>query len=252
MITKYKNLIKYIAETDASCANDIVYSLELLRTSLDTTMKRVKKEISLATENNSFDNIAKIADYCKQIKEIDDILLSILPYLHTEEVPAPKPVDQPVTEIPNVQLGATSSVKVNYSDYDVNKYEAHSLHEDFEYKRLYGIKIREERIIVSSWNKAVILICEYLYKLDGKLMRSFVNNPKFQGTKIHNFSYDIVRDLSGRPRNKLIPGTNIYVWTNHNANVHVDNIKKILVEYNISLDDVVVYLRRDLSELHRE
>lgn len=251
MMSKYKNLLKYIAETDASCANDIVYSLELVRTSLDTTMKRVKKEISLATENNSFDNVAQIADYCKQIKEIDDILLSVLPYLHTEEVSISKPVDQPATEIPNVQVGVTPSIKVNYSDYDVNRYEAHSLYEDFEYKRLYAIKIGEEKIIASSWNKAVILICEYLYKLDDQLMKSFVNNPKFQGKKIHNFSYDVVRDLDGRPRNKLIPGTKLYVWTNHNANVHVDNIKKILSEYNIPLDDVVVYLRRDLSELHR-
>ena len=56
----YKDLFRYISETDESCATDILYSLELVKTSLNTTLKRIKKEIQVAAEQNAFDGIRQI------------------------------------------------------------------------------------------------------------------------------------------------------------------------------------------------
>lgn len=47
MNDKYKELFSYISDTDESCASDILYSLELVKTSLNTTLKRIKKKFRL-------------------------------------------------------------------------------------------------------------------------------------------------------------------------------------------------------------
>ena len=67
MKAKYKELFRYISDTDESCASDILYSLELVKTSLNGTLKRIKEEIQAAANENSFDGVSQIAGYCKQI-----------------------------------------------------------------------------------------------------------------------------------------------------------------------------------------
>ena len=52
-------------------------------------------------------------------------------------------------------------------------------------------------------------------------------------------------------RNKQIPGTDLYVWVNQNANSLVGMVTKAIKKYGYSKKDLVLYLRADYSELHK-
>lgn len=237
MLSKYKDLMKYISETDDSCGRDIVYSLELVRTSLDKTLKRVKKEISSATEKDSFEDIGQIAQYCQQIKEIDEMLKVILGYMDAGVVQENKDVSKPCSE--------GFSTKVNYEDYDVNKNEPHRLDEDFTNKKPYAIVINGYKIVVDSWKDALVMVCKYLYNVDREKIKMLAGKNKLRGREVSLFSKEKVGG-----RNVRLSGTDLYVWTKFSAKQITEYIIKLLEEYGISLDNVIVYLRRDLSPLH--
>lgn len=238
MDRKYHDLFSYISDTDESCASDILYSLELVKTSLNTTLKRIKKEIQIATDNDAFDGISQIAGYCKQIAEINQEIEELISALHFDSNDAPD-VSLPSTN-PN-----TSSATIDYSQFDVSQTEPHTLDEDFENKKVCALNVLGTHIPVDSWQDALVKLCAYLYKLNPAKIESFVGNAKFSGKKNNYFMTESVPQ-----RNKHIPGSNLYVWTNNSANKIVTIIRNALKEYGIPANKVTVYLRRDLSPLH--
>lgn len=123
--------------------------------------------------------------------------------------------------------------------------EPHTLDEDFEYKKICGFEINGIRFEVSSWQDALIQLCSYLYNIDGNKMLGFVDDPYFKRRKVSYFMKESVPR-----RNKIIPGTNLYVWVNNNANTLVRLMRDMLVRYLISPETMTLYLRRDLSSLH--
>jgi len=76
-------------------------------------------------------------------------------------------------------------------------------------------------------------------------MLGFVDDPYFKRRKVSYFMKESVPR-----RNKIIPGTNLYVWVNNNANTLVRLMRDMLVRYLISPETMTLYLRRDLSSLH--
>ena len=84
-----------------------------------------------------------------------------------------------------------------------------------------------------------------LYNIDGNKMLGFVDDPYFKRRKVSYFMKESVPR-----RNKIIPGTNLYVWVNNNANTLVRLMRDMLVRYLISPETMTLYLRRDLSSLH--
>ena len=242
----YRELFHYIAETDESCASDILYSLELVKTSLNTTLKRIKKEIQVAAEKNAFDGIRQIADYCERITELDqeiETIIAALDFKPAETTSFPSE-NKPV--FPVSPMSSPADPTINYSVFDVDKTEPHTLDEDFEYKKVCCIQIQGTRIPVNNWQDALVKLCVYLYSLDGQKMESFVDDPAFQRRKVHYFMHELVPR-----RNKLIPGTDLYVWINNSANTLVSVMRSLLISYRIPLKNMTLYLRRDLSDLHR-
>lgn len=146
MNDKYKELFGYISDTDESCASDILYSLELVKTSLNTTLKRIKKEIQIATDNDSFDGISQIAGYCKQITDINTDIEQLITALHLDKAPAPIKQEKQETIIVPPSTGI-----VDYSAFDVNRTEPHTLDEDFENKKICGFNINDVHISANSW-----------------------------------------------------------------------------------------------------
>lgn len=242
MNEKIEALFNYISNTDESCASDILYSLELVKTSLDTTLKRIKKEIQIATDNNSFDGISQIAGYCKQIAEINQEIELLISALHLN---APPSFTEPKASEP--QISSFQVVhSINYSDFDVNRTTPHTLAENFEHKKICGLKIQTTVIPVDNWQDALVKLCAYLNKIDGIRMQSFLDSPRFKGKKINYFMTHHVPQ-----KNKSIPGTNLYVWINNSANLIASIMQRMLEEYSIPMQDCTIYLRRDLSELHK-
>lgn len=241
MNEKYEKLFRFIVDTDKECSAELLHALKSLKANLDNALTITKKQIQLSTEKNSFDDISQIAESCQQISEISIRIENAIALMEV------KPSNKEIVfeGNANIEKKISSRKPIDYADFDVDNMEPHTLDEDFEYKKICGFEINGIRFEVSSWQDALIQLCSYLYNIDGNKMLGFVDDPYFKRRKVSYFMKESVPR-----RNKIIPGTNLYVWVNNNANTLVRLMRDMLVRYLISPETMTLYLRRDLSSLH--
>ena len=241
MNEKYEKLFRFIVDTDKECSAELLHALKSLKANFDNALTITKKQIQLSTEKNSFDDISQIAESCQQISEISIRIENAIALMEV------KPSNKEIVfeSNANIEKKISSRKLIDYADFDVDNMEPHTLDEDFEYKKICGFEINGIRFEVSSWQDALIQLCSYLYNIDGNKMLGFVDDPYFKRRKVSYFMKESVPR-----RNKIIPGTNLYVWVNNNANTLVRLMRDMLVRYLISPETMTLYLRRDLSSLH--
>lgn len=241
MNEKYEKLFRFIVDTDKECSAELLHVLRSLKANFDNALTITKKQIQLSTEKNSFDDISRIAESCQQISEISIRIENAIALMEV------KPSNKEIVfeGNTNIEKKISSRKPIDYADFDVDNMEPHTLDEDFEYKKICGFEINGIRFEVSSWQDALIQLCSYLYNIDGNKMLGFVDDPYFKRRKVSYFMKESVPR-----RNKIIPGTNLYVWINNNANTLVRLMRDMLVRYLISPETMTLYLRRDLSSLH--
>ena len=241
MNEKYEKLFCFIVDTDKECSAELLHALKSLRASFDNALTITKKQIQLSTEKNSFDDISRIAEACQQISEINIRIENAIALMKV------KPSNKEIVfeGNANIEKKFSSRKPIDYADFNVDSMEPHTLDEDFEYKKICGFEINGIRFEVSSWQDALIQLCSYLYNIDGDKMLGFVDDPYFKRRKVSYFMKESVPR-----RNKIIPGTNLYVWVNNNANTLVRLMRDMLVRYLISPEMMTLYLRRDLTSLH--
>lgn len=241
MNEKYEKLFRFIVDTDKECSAELLHVLRSLKANFDNALTITKKQIQLSTEKNSFDDISRIAESCQQISEISIRIENAIALMEV------KPSNKEIVfeGNTNIEKKISSRKPIDYADFDVDNMEPHTLDEDFEYKKICGFEINGIRFEVSSWQDALIQLCSYLYNIDGNKMLGFVDDPYFKRRKVSYFMKESVPR-----RNKIIPGTNLYVWVNNNANTLVRLMRDMLVRYLISPETMTLYLRRDLSSLH--
>lgn len=143
----------------------------------------------------------------------------------------------------NITKDFTNNVPVSQNDNNLE--HGHSLNEEFNGTKISQIKIRSHVINCSHWNDALVKVCEYLYNVHSRPIISLINKPinnkSNKRSKRQRFTYDITSLTAG----KLIPGTNIYVETNDNANGIVACIRELLDIYNIPINQCTIYLKDD-------
>lgn len=241
MNEKYEKLFRFIVDTDKECSAELLHALKSLKANFDNALTITKKQIQLSTEKNSFDDISQIAESCQQISEISIRIENAIALMEV------KPSNKEIVfeGNANIEKKISSRKPIDYADFDDDNMEPHTLDEDFEYKKICGFEINGIRFEVSSWQDALIQLCSYLYNIDGNKMLGFVDDPYFKRRKVSYFMKESVPR-----RNKIIPGTNLYVWVNNNANTLVRLMRDMLVRYLISPETMTLYLRRDLSSLH--
>lgn len=241
MNEKYEKLFRFIVDTDKECSAELLHALKSLKANFDNALTITKKQIQFSTEKNSFDDISRIAESCQQISEISIRIENAIALMEV------KPSNKEIVfeGNTNIEKKISSRKPIDYADFDVDNMEPHTLDEDFEYKKICGFEINGIRFEVSSWQDALIQLCSYLYNIDGNKMLGFVDDPYFKRRKVSYFMKESVPR-----RNKIIPGTNLYVWVNNNANTLVRLMRDMLVRYLISPETMTLYLRRDLSSLH--
>lgn len=241
MNEKYEKLFRFMVDTDKECSAELLHALKSLKANFDNALTITKKQIQLSTEKNSFDDISQIAESCQQISEISIRIENAIALMEV------KPSNKEIVfeSNANIEKKISSRKPIDYADFDVDNMEPHTLDEDFEYKKICGFEINGIRFEVSSWQDALIQLCSYLYNIDGNKMLGFVDDPYFKRRKVSYFMKESVPR-----RNKIIPGTNLYVWVNNNANTLVRLMRDMLVRYLISPETMTLYLRRDLSSLH--
>jgi len=240
------SIFEYIAKVSESCGNELIYSITMLDSCMEKSLEAVKEQILNATVDNKFDELTKLGEYCKGIQEMKKQLLdcsSAICLLSDEKILPPKPDPENIRYLPNGYI--------DYASYAVDSTIKHTLDEDFVHSRVSAFEFSGVKHNVTTWQEILLKLSEILYAIDSEKMKSFVKDPEMQGSRNAYFSYFVSYDNMGKPRNKKISGTDLYVFTSQSANSIVSLIKKIIKQYDISPKEITVFLKADYKELHQ-
>jgi hypothetical protein len=125
---------------------------------------------------------------------------------------------------------------------ELNREEPHSIDEDFTYRRPVGFIFEGDATTgVMTWQRIYELICKRLFARNAELFRSLESNPDFISNRGN-------RTVSSDPtllRGALEIGSDLYIESNLSANNICAVIRRILSVFDISPDQLKVFLRQD-------
>lgn len=125
---------------------------------------------------------------------------------------------------------------------ELDKEEAHSLAEDFRYKRPYGFVLQRRAFKdIVTWRRVFELVCRVLQEKDSRKFNALPDNPDFIST--HGKSYFARKPELVRSPSKLAP--NVYAEVNLSANNIRDRIRDLLKTFDIPENEMIIYLRED-------
>lgn len=122
-----------------------------------------------------------------------------------------------------------------------------TLDHDFTYTKPEGYRLyRGEIVTINSYYDLYVSLCEYFYKLNPVIFRSFPDKTDFNGWKRTYFSLE-----KSKIRNAVLIGNSVYIETKFPANKIRDLLIKIFSAYNLSFDILEIYIRQDRKEEYR-
>jgi hypothetical protein len=125
---------------------------------------------------------------------------------------------------------------------ELNREEPHTLAEDFTFKRPHGFILEGEGATgITTWRRLFELVCQQLLKRDPQRFRALPENPEFISNRGH-------RNFSRRPeelRSAGLIGDGIHAEINLSANSLRDNLRRMLVAFDIPHNALQLYLRAD-------
>lgn len=125
---------------------------------------------------------------------------------------------------------------------ELNKEIPHAITESFTYKRPFAFTLCGTAFTnTTTWKDIYVSFLKYMYKFDSNIFTSFLNIEDFVSSKMNK---DFSKDKKELRIAILIDG-GIYAEVNHSAMHIARNIRKILKMYNLSDDQIQIYLRQD-------
>lgn len=249
MNNKFQEILKELLKENIKNANEIYYALDLLNDAFENSQISLKSHITKALNENDFKIVQKLSEYCDEINHLSLSIDEILDYISKESEKCN------IITTGNKNTGASDCIyensntkmsTIDYSQYETNRLERHSLNEDFMHKKICAFELEGKHYNVKSWQDALVKLCRELAKKDGTLMKTFVNHPDFSGRKNSYFMNKYVPE-----KNRKVSNADVYVWINLSANDIVKLIKTILDHYHISFSSFSIYLRADYTDLHK-
>lgn len=276
ILSDYANFIKRTKEISPNKVDDLKVSLEMLQEAVGSIVTDTGKTINKNISERTFDDLDTYVDFVKDgsvyegklsemiesltfdIVEEDDIEVDTeldddlftsavtqrLDYLNNESLIIPN-----IESDNNLDVGITDNEGdvPNYEDYRVSTSDEYHLHDDFTHKRPYGFKLNENLIAeVNNWRAVYIKLAELLCESDDQLFMTLAKDFNFRGSYRNYFSLD-PNELS-KPYD--VNSTGMYMETAHSANAIRDLIIKLLHKFNYNVDNFIVYLRADYTELN--
>lgn len=129
---------------------------------------------------------------------------------------------------------------------ELNREVPHTLEEDFTYKRPHGFILAGQATVgITTWQRIYELVCQQLFLRDKGFFRSLINDPAFISNRGHHSFTDEPSSL----RLSLMVGDRLYAESNLSANGIRDMIRRLLLAFNIPLDQIQIFLRQDRDAL---
>jgi hypothetical protein len=125
---------------------------------------------------------------------------------------------------------------------DLNREEPHQLDEDFTYKRPHGFILNGRGTTgITTWQRLYAIVLHQLYGRDADRFCELCEHPDFT-TNRGNPTF--TRDAS-KLRKALEIRDGLLAESNLSANSIRDVLKRVLTAYEISIDQMQVFLRQD-------
>jgi hypothetical protein len=125
---------------------------------------------------------------------------------------------------------------------ELNREEPHSIDEDFTYKRPHGFILASQATSgITTWRRLYELVCRQLYQRDSARFVSLVENPEF----ISNRGNHSVTQEPDSLRKAGEVGGGLFVECNLSANDIRDMIRRLLIAFEIELNQLRLFLRQD-------
>ncbi len=233
------NLYDFLQTAFTTEAEDICCALEFLLDSLRNANNSIGSKIR--SISNDYDNVSLFSNYGKIAVGLINSLMDYLGQFNDSQSLIPEKDEDSGNEDDEKKIP-------NYTDYAVNSDIVHYLSESYTYKKICAFMLDGVRYNTKNWKTALIKLCELLVRKNAKLFNNVLSSDDFKGKKNIYFS----TNSNGNEFYKPIEGTNIYVWTNLNANAICSIMRKLLHLYEIPLTQFYVFLRADYTPLHTQ
>ena len=155
-----------------------------------------------------------------------------------------------VQQFTNINLGeqVKEAQKSNGSDEsqriikELDRSVSYGLDEDFTYKRPFAVKIEDKVFAdVVTWKRLYEYICKYLVEKDADKFRQLPNVEEFISNRGNpTFSSN---EKALRNSMKILEG--VYAEIHFSANSFCQILKSLLNHYDISVEEIKIYLRED-------
>lgn len=140
-------------------------------------------------------------------------------------------------------------IQLRLKEFELSKITTNkvTLDHDFTYTKPEGYRLyRGEIVTISSYYDLYVNLCEYFYKLNPVIFRSFPQKTDLNGWKRTYFSLE-----KNKIRNGVLIGNSVYIETKFPANKIRDLLIKIFSAYSLSFDILEIYIRQDRKEEYR-
>lgn len=125
---------------------------------------------------------------------------------------------------------------------ELDKKKAHSLSEDFCYKRPYGFTLLESMYTdITTWRRLYKIVLQILSKYNPEIFRNLPDGSLFTSNRGNKAFSTTQSEL----RNAMKIPYGIYAEVNLSANSLRNNMRELLKAFGLSEKDLKIYLRED-------
>lgn len=213
MINKLKALYAYMTENHPETANDIYFGLEMVQSTVETSISTINNDLHIAVDNE--DNLDKYTNMRKDAKEL---FVAITRFME---------------ELVSIENSFSEDDTGDEERTSVTNEKVCDLTEDFTSKRVCSIIIKGKKYYVKNFKEAQIKLCDVLYSIDSKRFLSMMNEP-FVKSHINPF----LSNTKTASKYEKINAADIYLWTNTPSRDKSDFVKNALKYFGISYAEV--------------
>ena len=225
-------------------SKDFTDAFDWLSLAIDGVNVEIGKQLLVNFQNQEYDKNIGLMELSKVLGNVQKDLKSFEDIFVTED----DEILEEAEALAEMEL-ENEEGNPDYSKYTVDDRVAHTLYEDFRYAKVCGFEFLGIKYDCDNMQCMLIKLCEILAAMDIKKFENFTTDPTMEGRKRKYFSRESVFE-AGMYKNAIIPGTEIYVWTNMSSNQKKNVIMKMLKKYGIEFSELKIFLRADYKELH--
>lgn len=249
---KMHKLIEFLSNEMPDYADELISALNTaaesvgnIRDAITDMIPTLWKQRERRKDINDYDDMDKelecIESYLKSfLSDMDSTILSNID----------AKLDEIIEEEENETESSTTTVKIDYNKYLVDKTVPYKLLDDFKNTSPYAFTFDGIQYLVDSWYEITIKVCEILYKRDKDLFSDIAGNCGIKGRKNAYIAFKNEYPARTIAVKKQLLNTDIVIEQRLSANQHMIVVKRLLDKFHIPRTAIEIFLESDRKPLH--